>query len=137
MALTHLGARLLVSDFTASFRFYRDVLGFTPTFGDENDVYADFDTGGGTGIALFRRDLMAQAVGVACAAPAPRGDVPSFVLVFSVPSVADVDATCARLREKGVRVVTEPQDRPEWGIRTAHFLDPDGFLIEINSGLLR
>src|SRR6476659_7630591 len=56
MALKHLGTRLLVSDFKASFRFYRDVLGFTPTFGDENDVYADFDTGGGTGIALFQRE---------------------------------------------------------------------------------
>jgi catechol 2,3-dioxygenase-like lactoylglutathione lyase family enzyme len=26
-------------------------------------------------------------------------------------------------------------DRPEWGIRTAHFRDPDGNLIEINQPL--
>ena len=31
--------RLLVSNFPACFRFYRDVLDFTPTFGAEDDVY--------------------------------------------------------------------------------------------------
>jgi catechol 2,3-dioxygenase-like lactoylglutathione lyase family enzyme len=132
MALKHLGTRLLVSDFKTSFRFYRDVLGFTPTFGDENDVYADFDTGGGTGIALFQRELMSQALGTS-GLPVPAwGDQDAFVLVFSVE---DVDATCARLQAEGVSLVTEPQDRPEWGIRTAHVRDPEGVLIEINSGL--
>ena len=55
--------RLLVADFRAVFLFYRDVLGFTPTFGDENDVYADFDTGSVT-VALFQRELMAEAMGI-------------------------------------------------------------------------
>jgi len=132
MALKHLGTRLLVSDFKASFRFYRDALGFTPTFGDENDVYADFDTGAGTGIALFQRELMSQALGSSGLPVSAQGDQDAFVLVFSVE---DVDATCARLQAQGIRLVTEPQDRPEWGIRTAHFRDPDGFLIEINKGL--
>lgn len=35
--------RLLVDDFPACFRFYRDVMRFTPTFGDEHDGYADFE----------------------------------------------------------------------------------------------
>jgi len=30
---------------------------------------------------------------------------------------------------------TEPTDRSVWGIRTAHFRDPDGNLIEINHAL--
>jgi catechol 2,3-dioxygenase-like lactoylglutathione lyase family enzyme len=132
MALKHLGTRLLVSDFAASFRFYRDVLGFTATFGSEEDVYADFDTGGSIGIALFQRELMAQAVGTTRLPAADSGDQDAFVLVFSVP---DVDAACAQIKAKGVRFVTEPHDRSEWGIRTAHLRDPDGFLIEINQGL--
>jgi catechol 2,3-dioxygenase-like lactoylglutathione lyase family enzyme len=36
---------LLVGDFPACFRFYRDVMRFRPTFGDEGDGYADFDVG--------------------------------------------------------------------------------------------
>ncbi len=40
---THL--RLLVDDFPACFRFYRDALGLTPAFGGEQDVYTEFTTG--------------------------------------------------------------------------------------------
>ena len=54
--------RLLVSDFKACFRFYRDVMGFQPTFGNEDDVYADFNTGEVV-IALFDRSLMSKAIG--------------------------------------------------------------------------
>lgn len=37
--------RLLVSNFKACFLFYRDVMGFQPGFGTENDTYADFAVG--------------------------------------------------------------------------------------------
>lgn len=30
---------------------------------------------------------------------------------------------------------TPSQDRPDWGVRVAHFRDPDGNLIEINQNL--
>ena len=33
MTVRYSFTRLLVRDFPASFRFYRDVMGFTPTFG--------------------------------------------------------------------------------------------------------
>ncbi len=122
--------RLLVSDFPASFRFYRDVLGFTATFGDENDVYADFEAGGVT-LALFRRDLMALAVGTADKSE-PADSQDKIALIFSVE---DVDAAYAELQAKGVSFVTTPQDRTQWGIRTAHFRDPDGNLLEIYSPL--
>ena len=39
------------------------------------------------------------------------------------------------LRAQGVALVAEPQDRSDWMIRTAHFRDPDGNLIEINSSI--
>jgi catechol 2,3-dioxygenase-like lactoylglutathione lyase family enzyme len=59
--LTHV--RLLVEDFPACFRFYRDVLGFPVTFGDEEDGYADFDAGADVQLALFVRRYQAEQIG--------------------------------------------------------------------------
>ena len=39
------------------------------------------------------------------------------------------------MRARGVALVAEPQDCPDWMMRTAHFRDPDGNLIEINSAI--
>ena len=86
--------RLLVSDFPVCFRFYRDVLGFTPTFGAEDEVYADFDANGQT-IALFQRELMAEATGADA-----EGSTPDDVVV--VLATRDVDAAAGVLRAKGV-----------------------------------
>jgi uncharacterized glyoxalase superfamily protein PhnB len=44
--------------------------------------------------------------------------------------VDDVDELHAELAAKGVEFVREPIDR-EWGLRTAHFKDPDGNVWEI------
>ncbi|KAA0254227.1 MAG: hypothetical protein EDM79_20930, partial [Chloroflexi bacterium] len=44
---------------------------------------------------------------------------------------------CKDLRAHGVTLLTEPTDHADWGIRTAHFRDPDGHLIEINQPLKR
>lgn len=44
--------------------------------------------------------------------------------------VDDVDAKCAELAERGVKVLNGPMDRP-WGIRTASFVDPAGHIWEI------
>ena len=49
--------------------------------------------------------------------------------------VENIDAAYAQLQTKGVVFIPEPQDRKEWGIRTAHFRDPDGNLLEIYSPL--
>ncbi len=122
--------RLLVSDFPACFRFYRDVLGFAAGLGSEDDVYTEFSIGDQT-LALFRRDLMAEAVGAA-GKPAMADAQDRTALILATD---DVDKAAAALRARGVALVAEPQDRPEWMVRTAHFRDPDGNLIEINSPL--
>ncbi|MBI4495264.1 MAG: VOC family protein [Chloroflexi bacterium] len=129
MRLTHV--RLLVSDFDACFRFYRDVLSFEVAWSEEGVAYADFKAGDGSLVALFQRQLMAQAVGVAdLPLDAPCQD--RVALIFAVD---DLDATVDQLRGRGVSFATEPQDRPDWAIRTAHFRDPDGNLLELYSPL--
>lgn len=44
--------------------------------------------------------------------------------------VADVDAACLELHDKGVALLNGPIDRP-WGRRTAAFADPDGNVWEV------
>ena len=124
--------RLLVNNFKACFLFYRDVMGFKATYGTENDVYADFDTGSVV-LALFDRQTMSVALGTT-GLPA-RGDAQdACCLCFSVDNV---DEACERLQGKGISLVTPPTDQVGWGIRAAHFRDPDGTLIEINQPLAR
>ena len=53
MRLTHV--RLLVDDVPVRFRFERDVMRFTPTWGKEDEGNADFDTGGGSTLAIRAR----------------------------------------------------------------------------------
>ena len=130
MNLTFTHVRLLVSDYRACFVFYRDTMGFFPTFGDEESGYADFDTGG-VSIALFDRHEMAKAIGKDVLPPAERG--PDIVaLIFAVKNV---DEVCQTLQTRGVSVEAPPTDHEGWGIRTAHFRDPDHNLIEINQDL--
>jgi lactoylglutathione lyase len=128
MRLTHI--RLLVDDYPACFRFYRDVMGFPIAWGDENGPYADFKAGDAM-LALYDRRLMAEAVGGADL-PFSAEAMDRYALTFAVESV---DRVCDELRGKDVPLETEPQDRPVWGVRTAHVRDPDGNLIEINTEL--
>lgn len=126
MTLTLGYVRLLVQDYAACFRFYRDVIGMEATFGDENSGYADFRTGD-VSLALFDRGDMMEAV--AGAPVSTAAEVPDRVaLIFQVDNV---DESVRTLEGKGVRFVTQPEDRPDWGIRTAHFRDPDGTLLEV------
>ena len=49
-------------------------------------------------------------------------------------SVADVDVAYEELKAKGVTFVRSPTDQ-SWGLRTAHFADPEGTLWEINQSM--
>jgi lactoylglutathione lyase len=112
--------RLLVDDYGACFRFYRDALGLEAGFGDEATGYADFAAGDGT-IALFVRSEQAEVVDLR-----EPGDAALVVL-----GVDDVDAEVARLRDRGVAFEGEPRDRRDWGLRVAYTRDPAGTLIEL------
>ena len=121
--------RLLVSDFPASLKFWRDIMALPITFSEETMGYAYFDTGN-AGLELFSRDGFAASLGEATPTPMPVGR--QAVIVFRVD---DVDATYADLVKRGATAVAGPQDRPAWQARTAHLSDPDGYLVEIYSQL--
>ena len=123
--------RLLVNDFDPCFRFYRDVMGFEPQWGKEGDVYAFFKTGADVGLELFVQRYMAEAIGATVtASDGQRQD--QTVVSFSVDNV---DAAVEQLQGRGIEFITLPTDRPDWGVRTAHFRDPDGNLIELYHSL--
>jgi lactoylglutathione lyase len=121
--------RLLVSDFPAALKFWRDIMMLSMSYGDETMGYAYFDTGN-AGLELFSRDGFAASLGEATPTPMPVGH--QAVIVFRVDNV---DASYADLVKRGATAVAGPQDRPAWQARTAHLSDPDGYLVEIYSQL--
>ena len=122
--------RLLVTRFDETYAFYKEVLGLKPTWGKPGENYASFVFPGGGEIAIFRRSLMADAVGTA-ARPASRQEQDTAVIILTVD---DVDGLYARLKGT-VEFTNAPTDKPGWGIRAAHFRDPDGNLIEVFSAI--
>ncbi len=122
--------RLLVGDISASIRFWRDVMGFKMSFGDESMGYAYFEADG-AGVELMTRAGFAAALGEAAPAGRPVGH--QAVLVFRVD---DVDAAFAGYVQRGAKPLLGPQDRPAWGVRSAHLADPDGYLVELYTSLL-
>ncbi|MEU0488701.1 VOC family protein [Nocardiopsis changdeensis] len=124
--------RLLVDDYEACFRFYSDVLKLPVLRGDEHSRYAEFDVDSTTRLALNQREVMAEALETDTADPGlPHQD--RMAVVFEVD---DVDATAARLVAAGARQVMAPRDWTAWGIRAAHFRDPDGYLLEVSRPLI-
>ena len=105
---------LSTGDLPRALGFYRDLLGGTMTFEypgpDGSPAYVGLTLG-------------ASHVGIGADPDRePQSGRPRIVLWAYVD---DCDATMARLRSAGVRVIEEPADQP-WGERTARVLDPDG-----------
>jgi lactoylglutathione lyase len=122
--------RLLVSDVQACFHLYRDVQGFEVLWADEEGNYVSFKTGDVL-LTLNRQDSMTAAVGTTDKPPSAACQDK----VALIMAVEDVDVIYQQLQARGVAFITEPIDHTNWGLRTAHFRDPDGNLIEINSSL--
>ncbi|HXQ85834.1 MAG TPA: VOC family protein, partial [Gaiella sp.] len=93
----------------------------TPTWGTETEGYADFETGGGSTLAVMGRVGQSEVVDL-------RDSGDGAMLVFGVD---DLESALAGLRERGAEP-GEIVDRPDWGIRFAHLRDPAGNLIEVN-----
>ncbi len=107
---------ILVSDMERSLYFYRDGLGipFTPTnYGD-----GSWDVKIGEARIVLHPDWDDSLRN------ARRG-----VGIFIHLWVPDIDAYCEQIRQHGIAVDEDPEDRP-WG-RHAAVIDPDGYRIEI------
>jgi lactoylglutathione lyase len=113
---------LFVEDVDKSRAFYQDIFDLKPMHSDDD----------GAGFRLknlyffLSRSSAAPDMIAPLTAGSP-GNGPRHVFAIIVP---DVDAVCAELQVKGVQLINGPDDR-DWGMRTANFADPDGYVWEI------
>ena len=122
-ALDHISAMsLFVEDLQAAKTFYQGVFGVKVIFEDESSVSVRFENM----IVNLLRVENAQEI-VEPGFVAARGSGSNFQLSIWVK---DVDAVCAELQHRGVKLLTGPRTRP-WGMRTANFVDPDGHSWEV------
>ena len=116
---------LFVQDLAACTAFYRDTFKLRYQWSDADSATFVLEEGlyltllSPTGAA----DLLDRPVNELKFEGGPRGVLAA--------GVADVDAAYEELKAQGVTFVRPPTDQP-WGLRTAHFADPEGNLWEIN-----
>lgn len=116
---------LFVQDLDGCTAFYRDTLQL-PFQGSDAGTNAVFRLQDGLFLILLSpsgaADVLGSGAQVLPSAGGPCG--------YLAAPVADVDATYEELKAKGVTLVQPPTDKP-WGLRLAHFADPEGNLWEI------
>jgi catechol 2,3-dioxygenase-like lactoylglutathione lyase family enzyme len=113
---------VFVEDLQKAKEFYIRVFGLPVEFEDANSAVFKF---GDTLINLLVTSAAPELIKPAKIASPESGAR----FVFTIP-VDDVDAMCAELTSRGVKLLNGPMDRP-WGIRTASFVDPGGYIWEI------
>lgn len=113
---------LFVEDLDAAKEFYQRAFSLPVFF--EGDTSAVFKFGH----TLINLLQIAQADELVNPAKVANHEV-GVRHVFTL-GVDDVDAMCAELSQRGVKLLNGPMDRP-WGIRTASFADPAGHIWEI------
>lgn len=125
--LSSVGAiTLFVEDPVVSGSFYARVFELSPIHEDEDSVAFRFEN---VIVNLLGAPAARELVDPGAVARAKAGS--RFQLTIWV---ADVDAVCAELARRGVRLLNGPVNRP-WGMRTASFTDPDGHIWEVAQGL--
>jgi predicted enzyme related to lactoylglutathione lyase len=113
---------LFTEDLEQAKEFYQNAFGLPIDYEDSNSAVFKF---GGTLINLLK---ITEAQGLID--PGKVADRESGARYMFTISVDDVDAMCAELVSRGVKLLNGPMDRP-WGIRTASFMDPAGHIWEI------
>ncbi len=113
---------LFVEDLAATKQFYQNAFELPVDYEDANSAVFKF---GDTLINLLAIAEAPELIAPAMVAPRQAGSRMVFTL-----HVDDVDAMCAALTRRGVALLNGPMDRP-WGIRTASFSDPAGYIWEI------
>jgi lactoylglutathione lyase len=119
---------LFVHDLDGCTAFYRDTLAL-PLKGSDPGLAA-FDLPGGLMLVLLSPEGAAEVLGTEVTELKLEGESRGYIAV----SVVDVDDTYAELTANGVTFVQLPTDKP-WGLRMAHFTDPEGNLWEITQDI--
>jgi catechol 2,3-dioxygenase-like lactoylglutathione lyase family enzyme len=117
-------AGLFVRDLTRCVIFYRDTLGLQVTESDPNSV----------GFSLGDRYFFLVEVSAAAhliSSEALELNIEGGPRGLLAARVEDVDAAYEALSAQGVTFLRPPTDQ-SWGLRTAHFADPEGNIWEIN-----
>ncbi len=117
---------LFAEDLAEAKKFYQDVFGLPLEWQDADSAVFRF---GNVGINLLATSAAAELI-----APAAVGSRDAGARLQFTFEVDDVDATCAELASRGVKILNGPMNRP-WGIRTASFTDPGGHIWEIAGDL--
>jgi catechol 2,3-dioxygenase-like lactoylglutathione lyase family enzyme len=113
---------LFVEDLAASREFYERVFGLPVVFEDPDSAVFRFGT---MLVNLLKTTAAPELIEPSRLAPPEAGSRFQFTI-----DVDDVDALCAELAARGVKLLNGPIDRP-WGVRTASFQDPAGHIWEI------
>lgn len=113
---------LFFEDLTEGKSFYQDIFGLTPELEDDTSVSFVM---GELVIILLSRPAAHELI-----EPVPVASTDSGARMCFTIGVDDVDAVCAELTERGVKILSGPVNR-RWGKRTADFADPGGHLYEI------
>lgn len=122
------GIGLFVNDMPTMVRFYRDVLGFEITEG-ENAVNV-YLIKNGTLFMLYERKNFEKMTNRKY--EYLNGFNGHFEIALYVDTFEEVDKEYAKAVAKGAQSVLEPTTEP-WGQRTCYIADPEGNLIEIDS----
>ncbi len=113
---------LFTEDLEATKKYYGEVFDLPIVYEDPNSAVFKF---GNTLLNLLKISEANTLIEPAKVAGREAGSR----FVFTI-TVDDVDAMCATLTQRGVKLLNGPMDRP-WGIRTASFQDPGGYIWEI------
>ncbi len=105
-------------------------MGFNPTWGEVGYNYASFESGAAS-LAIFKRSEQAEALGLG-QSPFDPSTQDRAIMIFRSE---DLDEEVETLKIRGGKMLLDPRDYENWGIRAAYLRDPAGNLIEINSPL--
>lgn len=104
--------------------FYEGILGFTPTKdSNENVVFYDM---GSVQLGLFQWEELAKDAAVDKEGSGFR----RFTIAHNEPSREAVDQLFAELKDKGVKIIKEPEE-VFWGGYSGYFADPNDHLWEV------